>query len=1083
MRPLARPPPPAPHPGGGVGDYASRLRRLNLSLDADPRIVKPGLHPLTLGAGSGDRAAAMAAAARAADAMPDFGDDELDVNSDTGAVAAAVDALVDVDEAAAGSVGDAVWEAARPLDAGPSYDDPEEPNEEDDAWALDDMSELPLGGRGGGRAVGAAAAAGFGADGDDDADIDLITGERITRPPSTVDPADADLVAATASAGPFAAAFRGAARALQARLVAGVRAEMDAAVERRAAMYAKNSVESLVADGVVLRGLTATRAGVVFGDVVLTLALPARSATATAAAAGAEDAAAAGAGAGADAGKAARRSKARGALAAAVAADIERREGGAGGRATRSRAPRDPLPAHRFGARDPVLLAATAADGATPLAGARGPACVVEASVLDVAADHLVVGVRAEAADAVDALGAHTLWRLDAAAPDSTATRQLRALASLDRPWGEVASRASEVWDEAAAAAAAREADAAPASLSPLWAPGELRVRSILLGDPDARTAADTPPDWARDGGWRQDVGALLAEADNLNPSQREAIASALASTLTLWQGPPGTGKTRALVALLATLARASRKSGGSGASAATSDAVRSRSVPALACGDTNAAADARAAGLAAAGVRVVRMGGAAKAAAEVAPLTLEAQVAATPAGREAASLRARAAAAAARSRAAQTAGDADAASTCRADASSMRRAAAKLEDDAGAAVMAAAEVVCATTAGAGDGRRLGAVRFRSVVLDEATQATEPSSFVPLVRGAEWVVLAGDPRQLPPTVASAGARGAGLDQTLFERLQRGGLDPVLLDTQYRMHPALAAFPSARFYGGRLKDGVPATPSPAGFPWPAPSIPLALIDVDDGMEDRGAGGAGGGSVTNPREAALALRAAGALAAGGDVDSVVILSPYAGQVRLLKALLRDAPEEVRSLIKVSTVDGFQGREADAVVLTTVRCNPAGSLGFVADGRRMNVALTRGRRGAVVVGAPGTLSSDADWRVWLDHVTEAGALLPGGALAPLEWEPDEAVAALARGGAVSASWGVVAAPDDLTPAWTATDAPDAGSDWAGSAWAPDALPDAAPTAAPADWAASWATDAGAADPAAWDEGGGAGLGPGGE
>ena len=105
MRPLARPPPPAPHPGGGVGDYASRLRRLNLSFDADPRIVKPGLHPLTLGAGGGDRAAAMAAAARAADAMPDFGDDELDVDSDTGAVAAAVDALVDVDEAAAGSVG------------------------------------------------------------------------------------------------------------------------------------------------------------------------------------------------------------------------------------------------------------------------------------------------------------------------------------------------------------------------------------------------------------------------------------------------------------------------------------------------------------------------------------------------------------------------------------------------------------------------------------------------------------------------------------------------------------------------------------------------------------------------------------------------------------------------------------------------------------------------------------------------------------------------------------------------------------------------------------------------------------------
>ncbi|PNG93948.1 Regulator of nonsense transcripts 1, partial [Tetrabaena socialis] len=95
-----------------------------------------------------------------------------------------------------------------------------------------------------------------------------------------------------------------------------------------------------------------------------------------------------------------------------------------------------------------------------------------------------------------------------------------------------------------------------------------------------------------------------------------------------------------------------------------------------------------------------------------------------------------------------------------------------------------------------------------------ASQATEPSVLVALTRGASFAVLAGDPRQLPPTVMSAEALAAGLDVTLFERVVASGISPMLLDTQYRMHPAISAFPSAFFYGGRLKDGVVAADKPA-----------------------------------------------------------------------------------------------------------------------------------------------------------------------------------------------------------------------------------------------------------------------------
>ena len=123
--------------------------------------------------------------------------------------------------------------------------------------------------------------------------------------------------------------------------------------------------------------------------------------------------------------------------------------------------------------------------------------------------------------------------------------------------------------------------------------------------------------------------------------------------------------------------------------------------------------------------------------------------------------------------------------------------------------------MVVATCVGAGDPVLAGR-RFHIVVVDEATQANEAAVLIPILRsGAHTCVLVGDPAQLPPTVISRAAVQLGLDVSLFERLQGCGLCPLLLSTQYRMHPAIAAFPSAQFYGGRLHS----FPRPADRPAP------------------------------------------------------------------------------------------------------------------------------------------------------------------------------------------------------------------------------------------------------------------------
>jgi hypothetical protein len=134
------------------------------------------------------------------------------------------------------------------------------------------------------------------------------------------------------------------------------------------------------------------------------------------------------------------------------------------------------------------------------------------------------------------------------------------------------------------------------------------------------------------------------------------------------------------------------------------------------------------------------------------------------------------------------------------------------------------AQIVCCTCIGSG-GEILDGMFFERVLVDEATQATEPATLVPLTRGCKQLVLVGDHCQLPPTVLSTRAEEEGLGVPLFSRMVACGVPPCMLDTQYRMHPSIAQFPSDLFYGGKLLNGVspPERRPLAGFPWPREEV--------------------------------------------------------------------------------------------------------------------------------------------------------------------------------------------------------------------------------------------------------------------
>lgn len=286
--------------------------------------------------------------------------------------------------------------------------------------------------------------------------------------------------------------------------------------------------------------------------------------------------------------------------------------------------------------------------------------------------------------------------------------------------------------------------------------------------------------------------------------------------------------------------------------------------------------------------------------------------------------------------------------------------------------VIKRAQVLCTTAIGAGSGM-VERYAFGRVLIDEASQATELATIVPLCHGCEQLVLLGDHCQLPPTVSSDAAISEGLALSLFERLVQNGVQAHLLSTQYRMNPAISAFPSRHFYAGRLDDGVSRDRRPPldGFRWPQRDMPMCLISIS-GREV-----ASGTSYENADEAEKVVQVVLDLLKEGDIKpkELGVVTPYGAQVRLLRRLLQRAGVPTfrdKDGVEVASVDGYQGREKEGIIMSTVRSSRSGGIGFVADWRRANVALTRARRGVIVVGNPSTLARDeGTWLPWLHWI----------------------------------------------------------------------------------------------------------------
>jgi DNA polymerase alpha-associated DNA helicase A len=316
-------------------------------------------------------------------------------------------------------------------------------------------------------------------------------------------------------------------------------------------------------------------------------------------------------------------------------------------------------------------------------------------------------------------------------------------------------------------------------------------------------------------------------------------------------------------------------------------------------------------------------------------------------------------------------------------------------------------KVVLATLHGAG-GFQLRNEEFDAVIIDEASQALEAQCWVPIL-GAKKCVLAGDHLQLPPTIKSLNSktpkkavqasdqteiiRGMTLETTLFDRLlaMHGEGIKTMLTTQYRMHESIMRFPSDELYAGRLAAAEHVKSRIlAELPYDVKDTddtrePLVFYDTQGGefpekSEDEDAKtGKGRGilseSKANENEAALVKHHVQCLVdAGVKTEDIAVITPYNGQLALLSGLLKDT----FSGIELGSVDGFQGREKEAVIVSLVRSNEEGEVGFLADKRRLNVAMTRPKRHLCVIGDAETVKRGGGFlRKWMEFLEEKADL----------------------------------------------------------------------------------------------------------
>ena len=271
--------------------------------------------------------------------------------------------------------------------------------------------------------------------------------------------------------------------------------------------------------------------------------------------------------------------------------------------------------------------------------------------------------------------------------------------------------------------------------------------------------------------------------------------------------------------------------------------------------------------------------------------------------------------------------------------------------------------------------RRIYDYEFPIVIIDECTQALEPDCLLPLIHKARFVVLIGDDKQLGPIVFNPKAAQSGLNISLFERLWKlynNNNFKITLTEQYRMHPKILEFPNELFYNNIIKSGINENEINQNlmenFPFPNKKIPLLFYHFNSHEKitvNR--------SYKNEIEAEMIFKIVSKLIdLGMSVKDIGIITPYNGQ----KALLRRYYESFEYLkeIQIESVDGFQGQEKDFIIVSTVRNNFYGNIGFLENEKRLNVSLTRAKFGMIILGNCECLSKKNEmWKILIDYYNE--------------------------------------------------------------------------------------------------------------
>ena len=432
-----------------------------------------------------------------------------------------------------------------------------------------------------------------------------------------------------------------------------------------------------------------------------------------------------------------------------------------------------------------------------------------------------------------------------------------------------------------------------------------------------------------------------------LNQSQNKALSNIFnAQDVAIIHGPPGTGKTTTLVNAIKEVVKTERQ--------------------VMVCAQSNAAVDLMVEKLDSLGIEVLRLGHPARLTPEVIENSLDVKISKHGFFKELKDIRKRS------EEYRRMAGkykrnfgheERMQRNLLRKEAKMLKEDADRIETEITEDLLDRAQVIACTLVGSTH-RLVEERQFKTVFIDEASQALEPAAWI-AIRKAYRIVMAGDHLQLPPTVKSHQAAKEGLERTLFEKAISLESASVMLETQYRMHPDIVKFSSDYFYDSQLKTVDDVILRERG----KDSDHFLFIDT-----------AGTGftekvkkqtlSTYNDEEALLLVTH---LANNLSLDeSIGVIAPYKAQVEVISKLIQESAsfDAVRDQMSINSVDAFQGQERDVIYIGLTRSNDKNEIGFLKEHRRMNVAMTRAKTRLVIIGDSGTLGKDQFYNAIIDY-----------------------------------------------------------------------------------------------------------------